>query len=182
MSIGWHHSKYESDRWDGFNVSGIEHFRGNPLLHLAREVIQNAIDARCDGKIKVRFKLSEIETSTLPNLAELLENLQHCLVAADDESEKAKLFFKNAIEKLGNKTIKVLEVSDFNTHGMMGPSKNGTPFYAFTKAEGQSKKDSETASGSYGIGKFAPYATSELRTIFVSTIYEDDLGAKGSQF
>lgn len=176
MTIGWHHSKYESDRWDGFNVSGIEHFRGNPLLHLAREVIQNAIDARDDGKIIVRFKMTEVATSTIPHLNELLDNMQQCLVAAETESEKAKIFFMNAIEKLNSKKIMVLEVSDFNTHGMRGPSINGTPFYAFIKAEGQSKKDSETASGSYGIGKFAPYATSELRTIFVSTIYKDEEG------
>lgn len=176
MNIGWHHSKYESDRWDGFNVSGIEHFRGNPLLHLAREVIQNAIDARDDKKIKVRFKMQEVETSTIPNLDELQNNMNQCLTAAENESEKAKLFFTNAIAKLNGKKITILEVSDFNTHGMKGPSKNGTPFYAFIKAEGQSKKDSETASGSYGIGKYAPYATSELRTIFVSTIYKDDEG------
>ena len=39
---------------------------------------------------------------------------------------------------------------------MVGPCNNGTKYYAFMKAKGQSRKDSETASGSYGIGKFAP--------------------------
>jgi hypothetical protein len=59
---------------------------------------------------------------------------------------------------------------------MKGPSKNGTPFYAFVKAKGQSQKNEVTASGSYGIGKFAPYVVSDLHTVFVSTIYEDDDG------
>lgn len=42
------------------------------------------------------------------------------------------------------------------------------------KAKGQSKKSDDTATGSFGIGKFAPYAVSKLRTIFVSTVYEDE--------
>lgn len=178
MTIGWNHPVDESDQWDGFNEPGIEHFRSNPLLHLAREIIQNAIDADDgSGKIKVRFKLQEVETSSIPNLDELQMNLKHCLAAAKDESEKAQAYFKNAINKLSQNKIKVLEASDFNTHGMRGPSKNGTSFYAFVKAKGQSKKDGDTASGSYGIGKFAPYAASDIRTVFVSTIYQDDDGA-----
>jgi hypothetical protein len=59
---------------------------------------------------------------------------------------------------------------------MAGPSHNGTAFYAFMKAKGQSKKASDTATGSFGIGKFAPYAVSRLRTVFVSTVYKDAEG------
>ena len=60
---------------------------------------------------------------------------------------------------------------------MSGPSHNGTAFYAFMKAKGQSKKASETATGSFGIGKFAPYAVSKLRTVFVSTVYKAEDGS-----
>jgi len=49
-------------------------------------------------------------------------------------------------------------------------------FYAFMKAKGQSVKDSKTAGGSYGIGKFAPYAVSKLRTVFVSSISKSNDG------
>jgi hypothetical protein len=44
------------------------------------------------------------------------------------------------------------------------------------KATGLSKKemyDDDTGLGSYGIGKFAPFAVSQLRTIFVSTVYRE---------
>lgn len=176
MVVGWHHPEDASDQWDGFNEPGIEHFRSNPLLHLAREIIQNAIDARNDTKLLVHFRLREVDVSSIPNLDELQENFKHCLFASKTESDNAQVFFKNALKKLSNKTIKVLEASDYNTYGMRGPSKNGTPFFAFMKAKGQSKKDVATASGSYGIGKFAPYAASELRTVFVSTIYQDESG------
>lgn len=176
MEIGWHHPIDDSDQWDGFNEPGIEHFRSNPLLHLAREIIQNAIDARDHSKVRVSFNVSEIETSSIPNINELRANFHLCLEAAENESEKAKRFFRSAIATLEKPRIKILKAIDSNTHGMRGPSKNGTPFYAFMKAKGQSKKDGETASGSYGIGKFAPYAASELRTVFVSTIFQGENG------
>jgi hypothetical protein len=72
--------------------------------------------------------------------------------------------------------ISVLTISDHNTRGMKGPAENGSPFYAFMKAKGQSRKGNDTATGSYGIGKFAPYAVSKLRTIFISTIYQEEDG------
>jgi len=58
---------------------------------------------------------------------------------------------------------------------VVGPCINGKPFYAMMKATGQSKK-SGTAGGSYGIGKLAPFTVSDLRTIFVSTVWNDEIG------
>lgn len=46
-----------ADQWDGFNESGINTFSGSPITHLAREVIQNSIDAGTEGAVKVSFNL-----------------------------------------------------------------------------------------------------------------------------
>lgn len=175
-TVGWHHPVDEADQWDGFNELGMQHFAGNPTRHLAREVIQNALDAGTSDTVIVKIKLHEVPTSTIPNLEELKENINSCGSAALNEGKKAKIFFDQAKAELGKSKIQVLEISDYNTQGMKGPSENGTPFYAFMKAKGQSKKESSTASGSYGIGKFAPYLVSKIRTIFVSTIYKSDDG------
>jgi len=175
-TIGWIHSMDESDQWDGFNDSGIEHFRGNPIFHLAREINQNALDAAEDGLVKVSFRFREIDTNSLPSLDEFKKIIKCCLESSQSEGHRAKLFFENATKMLTKKHLGVLEISDSNTKGIKGPAVNGTPFYAFMKATGQSKKESQIASGSYGIGKFAPYAVSSLRTIFVSTIYCGDDG------
>lgn len=175
-NVGWYHPNDESDQWDGFNDSGIEQFRGNPIVHLAREINQNAIDAADSGTVEVTFRLHEVDPSSIPNFDQYKENLEDCLTAAQDESDKAKSFFESALKLLNRKKIFILEASDHNTQGMRGPSENGTPFYAFVKAKGQSKKVSDTAAGSYGIGKFAPYAVSGARTIFVSTVYQDKDG------
>lgn len=175
--IGWNHPIDESDQWDGFNDPGIEQFRGDPIRHLAREVIQNAIDAAVPGApVEVKFKLHEVDASTIPNLYELKEIYTCCLEASEHESPKARYFFDNALKELKKNKIFVLEISDYNTQGMKGPCVNGRPFYAFMKAKGQSKKSSETAAGSYGIGKFAPYAVSKLRVIYISTIYQGEDG------
>jgi hypothetical protein len=174
--IGWHHPVDESDQWDGFNEPGIEHFTGSPIQHLAREVNQNALDAGDNDIVEVRIQLHEVEVSSIPHLAELKANIVSCHEASQQESKKAEIFFKAAQAELNKHNISVLEISDYHTRGMKGPSENGTPFYAFMKAKGQSRKDTETAAGSYGIGKFAPYAVSKIRTIFISTVYQEDSG------
>lgn len=174
--IGWWHPIDASDQWDGFNDSGIAHFSGDPVRHLAREAIQNAYDAAGDGIVEVKIRKKDVETASIPNLAEIVANLELCNGHAASEGKKAEIFFENALVELKKKKVSVLEISDFNTVGMKGPSTNGTPFYAFMKAKGQSKKANDTAGGSYGIGKFAPYAVSNIRTIFLSTIYKDDTG------
>lgn len=172
--IGWLHPKDFADQWDGFNEPGVEHFSGHPIQHLAREIVQNSLDAAEDGLVEVRFKNIQVKASEIPGVESLGENLQLCRVAAEGESKKAQAFFDEALSLLSQEKISVLQVSDHSTRGMVGPSENGKPFYAFMKAKGQSKKSDETATGSFGIGKFAPYAVSKLRTIFLSTVYEED--------
>lgn len=180
VNIGWHHPVDESDQWDGFNEPGIAHFAGSPIRHLAREINQNALDARDadTGIVEVKIRHHIVEVSSIPHLTELKDNLTSCQEASVNESEKAKVFFDGALAELKKHKMSVLEISDFHTSGMKGPSDNGTPFYAFMKAKGQSRKGSNTtATGSYGIGKFAPYSVSKIRTIFISTVYQDDSGA-----
>jgi len=175
-TIGWVHPIDESDQWDGFNEPGIEHFSGSPIRHLAREVVQNSLDSHDESSnLPVRVVINEasIKTSEIPGIEELKITLSLCLKSAENESAKAKQFFENTIKDLEKSRVKVLEISDYNTKGMSGPVKNGTPYYAFMKAKGQSKKSSETATGSFGIGKFAPYAVSRLRTVFVSTVFQE---------
>jgi len=176
QNFGWNHPIDESDQWDGFNEPGIEHFSGSPIRHLAREVNQNSFDSGNGSIVKVSIKQMTVETSEIPNIDELKKTIDLCHEASIEESVKAKRFFELAASELKKSKISILEISDFNTKGMSGPSHNGTPFYAFMKAKGQSKKSSDTATGSFGIGKFAPYAVSKLRTVFVSTVYKDQNG------
>jgi hypothetical protein len=174
-SIGFKFPYDQSDQWDGFNDSGIEHFSGNPYVHLGREVVQNTIDARQEGTntpAHIIIQLVEVPTDSIPDIETLRNTLQACRIAAKNESEKAEIFFDNALELVSKSKLSVLKISDYNTTGVRGPCENGSPYYALLKASGQSKKSQSTAAGSFGIGKYAPFAVSSLRTVFVTTVWQ----------
>lgn len=173
--IGFEFPLDSAGQWDGFNEPGMEHFSGSPFEHLGREVPQNTIDARASSPARIRISLISVPTSTIPNLAELKGTIDQCAKEAPNESPKAEAFFTNALKLLGKDTVKVLQIADYNTSGVVGPCENGKPFFAMMKATGQSKK-SGTSTGSYGIGKFAPFTVSELRTVFLTTVWKDDEG------
>jgi len=165
-----------AEQWDGFNDPGIEHFSGMPYAALGREVPQNVIDATSTEPAKIVARLIEVPTDSIPDVAAFKAALRGCRKAAEDESEKAKIFFDQAIEIIERPKIKILQIEDYNTTGVRGPCENGFPYYALLKASGQSKKSRNTAIGSFGIGKYAPFVSSGLRTVFISTVWHDDKG------
>ena len=78
-------------------------------------------------------------------------------------------FFKHILEAMRKRGISCLRISDFNTTGLTGSHEEyNSPWCNLTKSSGASDK-SGGAGGSFGIGKFAPYACSVLRTVFYST-------------
>ncbi|UYN99124.1 MAG: hypothetical protein KIT02_14510 [Devosia sp.] len=160
-------------QWDGFNDPAMEHFTGNPFQHLGREVPQNTLDAILSHPAKLRIKLVQVPVSDIPDVEGLRDVVQRCVIsAAKDDGDKSSKFFAEAERLLSRPEITVLQIEDYNTAGVAGPCENGYPFFALLKATGQSKK-SETSTGSYGIGKFAPFTVSALRTVFVSTVWQD---------
>ena len=174
--VGFEFPSDQAGQWNGFNDSGIEHFSGSPYEHLGREVPQNTIDARAGQTARLRIELITVRTASIPGAKELKDAIARCSAGAPDESTKAEAFFKNARKLLEKDTVKVLQIADYNTTGVVGPCVNGSPFFALMKATGQSKKGG-TATGSFGIGKFAPFTVSELRTVFVTTVWNDEAGA-----
>jgi uncharacterized membrane protein YgcG len=175
-TVGWEFPIDGGDQWQGFNDPGIEHFRGNPFGSLARELIQNSLDAPSGTPVIVSFELKEIASAEIPNIGRLKDTVQRCATGEGNEGKKAKDFFTTAQKLLSAKKLPVLTITEANTTGIRGPCRNGTPYFAFMKATGQSKKEmreGDTGLGSYGIGKFAPFAVSNLRTVFVSTVYQD---------
>jgi hypothetical protein len=168
----WTFPKKQGGEWDSFNNPGIETFRANPFGHLAREVIQNSLDVPDVIPITVEFFYDTIKKNDLPGINTLRKVVDRCQKPAKDEGPKSAQFFANAKKVLAAPTIGVLSIHERNTQGMEGPCKRGKPYYAYMKAAGQSVKTLATAGGSYGIGKFAPYAVSVLRTLFVSTVYK----------
>ena len=73
--------------------------------------------------------------------------------------------------------IRVLRIADFNTTGVRGPCEEGYPFHALAKSDSVSAKEDVSSGGSFGIGKNAALAVSDIQTAFISTRYQDDAGA-----
>lgn len=170
----WNFPSNNYGQISGIADSGVETFNGTPMKSLAREICQNSIDANLKNGLPTRvdFVPFEIEPNAIPgfiNLKEAFERGQEFW--ARQTSTKAKAFFRSAIAEATQKEkIMCLRISDFNTTGLTGSKEEyNSPWSNLTKSTGASDK-SGTNGGSFGIGKFAPYACSLFRTVFYSTM------------
>lgn len=164
----------------GIADSGVETFKGTPIKSLAREICQNSLDATLEnGKpTHIEFKTFDIDPRKIADYSNLEDALKRALdFWSQQQSTKAKNFFKQALDVIHKPTITCLRISDFNTSGLVGSREEyNSPWCNLTKSSGTSDK-SGSHGGSFGIGKFAPYACSALRTVFYSTSDKDGVCA-----
>jgi hypothetical protein len=164
---------------NGIGHSGIETFQGTPLKSLAREICQNSLDATINGEVtEVEFSTFQLKPSDFPDL----DALKEALIKAQEfwgrqKVKKTKDFLERGLHDITSETINFLRISDFNTTGLQGSKgEYNTPWCNLTKSSGASDK-AGTAGGSYGIGKFAPFACSSIRTVFYNTLDDQDESA-----
>ena len=156
----------------GFNDSGKEFFTAGILEHVVREIIQNSLDAKNpkypDRPVVVRMERIDLERTVI-NASDLAKHVKESLKCTiEQRSEKGTKFYREALKILKKAKIPVLRVIDESTTGL-----NGTKWDALVYKEGTPSKDTAAAGGSYGIGKNAPYAASELGLVCYSTRYLD---------
>lgn len=152
----------------GISHSGIETFTGKSLESLAKEILQNSLDAKYENNlVKVSFELLELDRKVIPEIDALEETVKRCLEFR--ENDKASKFLKRGLKSLQGNKINVLKISDQGTIGLTNPDKErNSNFYNLVKSSGVSDKGSQ-AGGSFGIGKNAPFSCSLPRTLFYST-------------
>ena len=163
-----------NEAWEkeGLGDAGIETFRDTPYASCAREAGQNSRDASKVKPVRITFDIRRLGHEEFPSHAELREAIAACSVEASQDRETA--FFDNAAEVINRPRIPVLEIADSNTTGLTGPpDDHGTPFHSLVKASGVTVKSDADAGGSFGIGKNASFAVSDLHTVFYSSVYED---------
>lgn len=170
----WTFAKNDGGRDSGFHDAGVETFKGNFDRYLARELIQNSLDARLDinKPVKIVFSLLEMKREDMPDI----DNLR---VAFDRSKEywshdkKAVSFFEKASDLAHRESISMLRISDFNTSGVLGSDTDREKnWYNLIRSAGSSSKGGGEG-GSFGIGKNAPFAASKMRTVFYSTYNTD---------
>lgn len=177
----WDFPKLGGGQKQGYTNSGIETFKGMELLdNLAREICQNSLDAKDPHSaepVTVEFKLTTIQKDNYLFLQEYLKYLKSGKKFWQDKNDKKVMQFLEKAEKLieGN-DIKVLSASDYNTTGLIGSDcgiMESSIWSALVSSDGVSDK-SDGSGGSYGIGKNAPFACSDLSLVFYNTYAKDE--------
>ena len=173
----WQFPRNEANEIEGPNDSGLTHFRSNPEESIIRESIQNSLDAReTEARpVLVSFEVKPIPTSEFAadSLASSLDASIHSPHNDDAHSEHFRRGFNRLRRERGG-SIDCLQIIDSNTTGAEDiPRPNGAPskWQALTKGSGASFKEQKDAAGSFGLGKFAAFAATNLRTVLYSTAW-----------
>ena len=185
-NFGWRFEKSESGDIEGLNDGSIETFKEDHLLSLAKECAQNSLDAQLDlnKPVTLEFKTFYIDRKDFPDINSFQKIIEHQIkfwqMTRHDKSSED--FFKEMKKTLDAERIFCLRISDFNTTGLEG-SKEGknnhlSKWFKLVRSRGVTD-NTPLAGGSFGLGKFASFACSKLRTVIYNTI--DSKGAKSHQ-
>lgn len=171
MKICWNFPNNNDGKISGISEAGIETFRGDLLKSLAKEICQNSLDAIAESKDKV---LVEFELYELPfkNDGRIIGLKGYFKLAKEywKENEKTIRILEKAEKNFERDKIRILRISDYNTTGLIGSDKKkNSTWNNLVKSSGVSDKTGSSG-GSYGIGKSAPFACSDLRTVFYNTL------------
>jgi len=161
---------------DGFNNSSIDTFIGRRVFSVIRETIQNSMDASLSKStpVKIFFSMDEVLKSDAKGITELLVFLKMAEKTAKDQhggEHPAPKFFQRAIDRVqSSKSITFFSIHDFGTTGLTGSTESGRgklgAWLALTKGSGLSIKNAPGSLGSFGHGSKAPFAISQIRTVF----------------
>ncbi len=161
----------------GVNDAGIGIFKRQPYKGLAKEILQNITDAKddtlsVDVPVRARFEFVYVDRDDIPDYQRLNEVIHKCHEYYHDGDDGLKLkVICDASEKyLGHEgKVPVLKISDYNTYGLRGVHEEKGSNWTGLVRERSATNKSNGSSGAFGVGKFAPYNFSALRTVLYST-------------
>ena len=159
---------------EGPSDPGVEMFKGEPIRAMAREACQNSLDAKYDESKPLRVEIERyyIRTKDFPGIEELKEILVKCShFWAGEKNEQTRRFIDKTISAIKQEKIYVLRISDYNTTGLTGAydARLDTPWKGLVQGKAFCVKQVNDAAGAFGIGKYAPFAVSQLHTLFYRT-------------
>ena len=183
--IKWRFAGNGGTKKNGLDTADFHTFMDDREASLAREICQNSNDALrvgADGPAIVDFHLFDMKVSDIPHVSELKEELLRCKEYWDGDNNDISDRVQQMIDLLGGERIKCLRISDFNTTGLNGVldyDDESSPWYSLLHGSGASSKN-EQEGGSKGVGKYATFVNSSIRTVFYST-YSEQKKQKGYQ-
>ena len=169
-------------RWDfpasnysdvhGFDTGELETFKKDPIASLARESVQNSIDAKrpdSQAPVLVEFVSSEIDVADIPGIDEIKDQLSRCKEKMfGNDKNIARIEKMESVLAEGKTTI--LRISDHQTTGLTGivSDDSNDRWSSLIKGSGTSTKVAGSL-GSKGIGKYASFVCSGLQMVFYSS-------------
>ena len=174
----WKFGSNDTGEVEGPNNAGISNFTDDRTGGLVREVLQNSIDARASTTepVEVSFQVEELPIRDLDLLG-----LKRALSASRKShaiDDRHKEQFQRGIRTLNSATkqevIVALSITDSNTTGASDKNGQRDKWHSLTKTVGLSAKDMRDSGGSFGIGKHAAFAATDLRTVLYSTAYHEN--------
>jgi len=157
--------------------------------NLVRESIQNSVDARrvgTDEPVRVRFRLLVLRSAAKDAYLEAMRweqmrpHVEACVDQAGDQQVAGRL--REALDVVAGDDLRILQISDYGTHGLVGPERGQGNFAALTRDNLYSEKQNASAGGSYGLGKAMQYAASALGCVLFSSVLAEPEPATGRTF
>lgn len=144
-----------------------------PAAILAREAIQNSVDASTDtSKVKVSFRRVTLNGSEKKQfMAELGFD-----VTFKKRKKELELQQDNCLQSdKTDEPLHLLYVEDYNTHGLYGrPHDSKSHFFRLllSLGDGSKSRDKGGSGGSYGYGKSVYSANSRIHTIVAYSVFD----------
>ena len=166
---------------EGFNDGHIITFKSRPHHFVAREGIQNILDAKDDNKkgepAVALFRLFKAPTEDVIPRIEDYKKIINENIDSNKEDSEARGFFKKALKTLDKQNLQILQLSDYSTEGITDINKKTSSRWRnLIKRKGSSVAEGKRG-GTYGIGKHASFACSGIRTVLYNTKnINDDTG------
>lgn len=178
MRLLWRFGNNDTQEVEGPNNAGIANFTDDRIGGLVREVLQNSIDAKAspDKRVEVSFQVQELPVADLdlPGLRRALDSSIKSLAIDDRHKQQFQRGLQAVNDATKNGVITALNITDSNTTGASDKEGQLDKWHSLTKTVGLSAKDMRDSGGSFGIGKHAAFAATDLRTVLYSTAYHED--------
>ena len=175
-NLTWQFTENPADEQEGPNDAGIMTFTKDPLRNLIRETIQNSLDAGANsGPVKIDYQIQSVP-GNLFNAEHLKKALRNATDSAHNTDDGKQKFTKARRILESNSTVPTLCIRDSNTTGAKDQAQYRnvpTQWHSLTKSSGTPNKPTKDAAGSFGLGKHAAFAVTDLRTVLYSTSYRD---------
>lgn len=185
MKFAWKFGLNDMGEGEGPNyAAGVAQFSKDRTGSLVREFLQNSIDARDSSDstpVKVTFDLMDLDVEHLDMSG--LEGALRASIGSSDNDERHRTQFRRGLETLKDARksgrIATLVVTDANTTGASDANGKQDKWHSLVKSVGIGRKDNLDSGGSFGLGKHAAFASTDLRTVFYSTAYRVNSNKRG---